>query len=110
MITEKECLAFVYAVKWFECYLLYNHFVAVVDQSALQWLLNLEKPSDRLMRWRLGLQFLSYIIQYRPGRIHRDADGLNRRQYPHDRDPHTREGSAGTEHHGDPVNVVKAIA
>ena len=44
-ITEKECLAFVYAVKQFECYLRYNHFVAVVDHSALQWLLNLEKPS-----------------------------------------------------------------
>lgn len=107
-ITEKECLAFVYAAKQFECYLRYNHFIAVVDHAALQWLLNLEKPSGRLMRWRIELQFLSYTIQYRPGRVHSDADGLSRRRYTTDTDPHTQEGPNVVEAHEDHVTVVQA--
>ena len=62
------------------------------------------------MRWRLQLQFLNYTIEYRPGRIHSDADGLSRRQYPTDTDPHTQEGPASTEPHEDHVTVLQTIA
>ena len=35
-ITEKECLALIFAIKQFDCYMRYNHFTAVVDHAALQ--------------------------------------------------------------------------
>ena len=43
-ITQREFLALVYSVKRLEHYLRSNYFKAIVDHSALQWLLTLKEP------------------------------------------------------------------
>ena len=97
----------VYAVKQLDCYLRFSQFTAIVDHAALQWLLNLKQPSGRLARWISLLQAYSFTVQYRPGRVHNDADGLSRRAYQNDTDSHTQEGSAGIEPHEDHVTALQ---
>ena len=80
-ITEKECLALVYAVKKFDCYLRFTKFTAYVDHSALKWLLTLKEPTGKFARWIALLQSYSMEILYRPGTTHGNADGVSRREY-----------------------------
>ncbi|GBC01374.1 hypothetical protein RclHR1_41680001 [Rhizophagus clarus] len=40
VITELECLAIIWAVKYFRHYLFGIHFTIITDHSALKWLLN----------------------------------------------------------------------
>ncbi|CAC5391938.1 unnamed protein product [Mytilus coruscus] len=48
-ITGKECLALVYAVKKFDCYLRFIKFTAYVDHSTLKWLLTLKEPTGKFV-------------------------------------------------------------
>ena len=105
-ITEKECLALIYAVKQFDCYLCFNQFSAVVDHAAFQWLLNLKQPSGHLARWISLLQALNFTILCHPGQVHSDADGLSRRSYLSHTDPHTQEGPTEIEPHDDDVTAI----
>ncbi len=50
-ITEKECLAVVFAVKHFDYLLRHCEFDVVVDHLALKWLLSFNEPTGRLARW-----------------------------------------------------------
>ena len=38
----------------------------------------MKKPNARIMRWLLHLQQFRFDVQYRPGRVHQNADGLSR--------------------------------
>ncbi|CAC5386272.1 unnamed protein product [Mytilus coruscus] len=80
-ITEKECLALVYAVKKFDCYLRFTKFTAYVDHSALKWLFTLKEPTGKFARWIALLQSYNMEILYRPGTTHGNADGVSRREY-----------------------------
>ncbi|PIK53661.1 Retrovirus-related Pol polyprotein from transposon [Apostichopus japonicus] len=80
-ITEKECLALVYGIKHFSCYLRQTKFSVVVDHSALQWLLSMKEPSGKFARWIVFLQAYDFKVKYRPGRVHSNADALSRRVY-----------------------------
>jgi len=76
--TERECLAMVFNVKKFRHYLLLNHVVFFVDHMALRYLVNKPNLSGRLARLILLLEEFDYIVEYKPSRMHKQADHLSR--------------------------------
>lgn len=81
-ITEQECLAAVWALKYFRSYIWGAHVRIVTDHHALCWLKSVKDPSGRLARWAVKLQDFDYEISHKSGSTHRDADCLSR--YPVD--------------------------
>jgi hypothetical protein len=79
-VTELECLAVIWAVKYFRHYLYGTKFTIITDHSALKWLLNssAETANRRLERWKITLSEYEYDIQYRKGSKHSNADALSR--------------------------------
>ena len=69
-ITEKECLAVVYAVKQFRAYIHGAPFDFVTDHSALKWLFSIRDPTGKLARWSIYLQFYQMTIIHRAGHLH----------------------------------------
>jgi 8-oxo-dGTP pyrophosphatase MutT (NUDIX family)/predicted aspartyl protease len=79
-ITELECLAIVWAVKYFRHYLYGSKFTIITDHTALKWLLNStsENGNRRLERWKIMLSEYDFEIIYRKGKNHANADALSR--------------------------------
>ena len=77
-VTELELLAFLFATKQFRCYLYGRKFTVYTDHRALRWLLNLQDPSSRLMRWAVKLSEYDYKVEHRPGTRMQHADALSR--------------------------------
>lgn len=75
---EKEAAAMIFAIKRFKHYLLDNPFVIVSDHAPLQWLGGFSEANGKLGRWAYKLSKMKYRIQYRPGRVHQNADCLSR--------------------------------
>ena len=76
--TERECLAMVFSVKKFRHYLVCNPVVFFMDHLAIKYLVNKVKLSGRLTRWILLLEEFDYTVEYKPGRMHLQADHLSR--------------------------------
>ena len=79
-ITQLECLAIVFGVKKFRCYLEGRQFDLITDHSALVWLFkkNSKTNNRMIMRWILELQSFDFTVKYRPGKEHGSADGVSR--------------------------------
>mmetsp|Transcript_8488 Transcript_8488/g.11210 ORF Transcript_8488/g.11210 Transcript_8488/m.11210 type:complete len:116 (+) Transcript_8488:299-646(+) len=77
-VTEKECLAVVWAVDQFRAMLPGKRFVLETDHSPLRQLLTTKDPSGRIARWVLKLQEYDIEVKYRPGVIHQNADYMSR--------------------------------
>ncbi|CAB4045818.1 Retrovirus-related Pol poly from transposon, partial [Paramuricea clavata] len=54
-------------------------FKARSDHNALRWIRNFKQPKGQVARWieRLSV-FFYFKIEHRPGRSHRNADGVSR--------------------------------
>ena len=75
---ERECLAVVESVDHFRIYLHGRKFDIYSDNSALQWLFSIKKPTGRLYRWSVRLSVYSYTIHHRKGSKNLAADALSR--------------------------------
>ena len=80
-ISERETLALVEGIKAFRVYLAGRKFIVKTDHYAIQFLNNTRDLSGRLGRWAILLQEYDFEVQYKPGKIHGNADGLSRRPY-----------------------------
>lgn len=64
-VTEKECLAVVWALeKWQHC-MDNRMFMIVTDHSALQWAMSSTKTTRCHIRWALRLQKFDFVIEVR---------------------------------------------
>ena len=79
-VTEKECLAIVWAIGMYRCYLLGTTFTIITDHKPLVQLpsLKLDDPYGRLARWTLKLQHYNYNVIYKKGELNTNADALSR--------------------------------
>ena len=77
-ISEKECLAIVYATNKLKPYLDGIKFKVITDHSALKWLKSKKDLSQRLILWGLHLQKFDFEVEYKSGKKHKDCDALSR--------------------------------
>jgi len=77
-ITEKECLAVIWAIKLFRHFLYGTQFVVVTDHKALIWLINIKDPLGRLARCHLCLLPYDIAFIHREGTKHTNVVALSR--------------------------------
>ena len=77
-VTEKECLAVVWATEHFRTILLGIQFELQTDHQAPKYLLTSKEAVGRNARWQLKLQEYDMIITYKPGDVHLNADFFSR--------------------------------
>lgn len=80
-ISERECLAVIDGIKHNRVYLAHRKFIVKTDHSAIQYLNGTKDLSGRLGRWMLFLQGYTFDVEYRPGKLHGNADALSRLPY-----------------------------
>ena len=78
--VEKEAAALVFGIKRFRHYLQDEPFTIISDHRPLQWLQTFKDETGRLGRWAIQLSNMKFTVQYRPGRVHENADFLSRVQ------------------------------
>ena len=77
-VTEKECLAVLWAVDRLQGYLRGEKFRVITDHHSLLWLNNLKDPSGRLARWNTTLQAYDIEFVHRKGAHNKVPDALSR--------------------------------
>ena len=77
-VTERECLAVVWAVEKFRAYIEGYHFRVVTDHSSLRWIRTMPSPTGRLARWALKLQGYDFVVEHRKGALNYVPDALSR--------------------------------
>ena len=77
-VTRKELLAVINFVKYFRHYLYGRAFTVRTDHGSLRWLMKFKNPEGQIARWLETLSSYEFKIEHRPGRVHRNADGLSR--------------------------------
>ena len=54
-VTEREALAVVPGIKYFQPYVYGRRFTVHTDHNAVRWLMNIKEPTGRLARWAVLL-------------------------------------------------------
>eukprot|EP00873_Tetraselmis_striata_P020841 jgi/Tetstr1/441105/TSEL_029373.t1 len=75
---EGECLAMLYGMDKFRYYLFGRQFVVVTDHRPLEWLMNTAQLRGKLARWAMRLSEYDFVVRYRKGAHHVNADCLSR--------------------------------
>jgi hypothetical protein len=75
---EGKCLAAIWAIAHFRCYLYGNEVLLVTDHQPLKWLMESDKLTEKLARWALMLMEYDFKVVHRAGLVNMDADGLSR--------------------------------
>lgn len=76
--TEQEMLAVIFGLKFYNCYVHGQRILIRFDHRALQWLMNLPKPSCRQTRWALILAEMQYDVEHRSAARIQHVDALSR--------------------------------
>jgi hypothetical protein len=79
---EGKCLAAIWAIAHFRCYLYGNEFLLVTDHQPLKWLMESDKLTGKLAWWALMLMEYNFKVVHRMGLVNMDADGLSRNPIP----------------------------
>ena len=84
---DKEALAIIFGVKRFHQYLYGRRFTILSDHCPLKYLLSEVRgiptmASARVQRWALMLSAYNYVLEYKPGSQHANADALSRLPLP----------------------------
>ena len=77
-VTDRECLAMVWALEHFNTYVEGHKYTIVTDHAALTYLKNITHTKQRMHRLALKLQPYELSIEYKPGVKHYAADLLSR--------------------------------
>ncbi|GFX97419.1 retrovirus-related Pol polyprotein from transposon 297 [Trichonephila clavipes] len=75
---ERELAAIIFGLKLLKHYLDGQKFIIETNHNPLRYLNRMGSTSPRLQRWALSLQPFNFEIKHKPGRLHGNADGLNR--------------------------------
>lgn len=75
---EEGVSTMVFLVNKFRHYLLCNPIVFFVDHMAIKFFVNKLELSGRPTRWILLLEEFDYMVEWKPRKIHLDADYLSR--------------------------------
>jgi len=76
--TKSELLGLVWAVRYFRCYLLGKPFIVRTDHRSLEHLSKFKEPSAIIARWLEFLSQFEFVVKYRRGRAHANADAMSR--------------------------------
>lgn len=77
-VTERECLAVVFAIDKFRPYIEGTHFTVITDHHSLLWLHRMKDPVGKLARWSVKLQQFSFDLVHRKGKFNVVPDALSR--------------------------------
>lgn len=77
-VTEKECLAVLFAVEKLRPYIEGTKFTVITDHYSLKWLYSIKDPIGRIARWAVRLQQYDFEIIHRKGKDHVVPDALSR--------------------------------
>ena len=78
-VTRKELLAVHEFIMYFRHYLYGKKFLVRTDHKALTYMTKTNKPiSPQFQTWIANLSSFNFILEYRKGKEHTNADGLSR--------------------------------
>ncbi|GET58735.1 retroviral-like aspartic protease 1 [Rhizophagus irregularis DAOM 181602=DAOM 197198] len=79
LITELECLAVFWGIKYFHKYLFGRKFKVITDHAALKGFISTSKvPKGRRGRWMMELQQYDFEIIHKPKKENKNADAMSR--------------------------------